>query len=112
MFTALWPAFALAALTGIVTALKGAAWPAFGLFIGAWLVLGGVTYLVTRARRGGGFSIAKIAALPLAVWSMSAAHLGAGVLTLGAVAETAFKSETTALLAPGETAEGDIPFIT
>jgi cytochrome c-type biogenesis protein CcmF len=43
-----------------------------------------------------------LALLPLAVWSMSAAHIGAGVLTIGAVGETGFRSERAAALTPGE----------
>ena len=78
------------------------AWPAIGLSLGAWLIAGGFVYLWTRARRGGGL---KFAALPLAVWSMTAAHLGAGVLTIGAVAETAFKSEAALAMAPGQSTE-------
>ncbi|HVY83851.1 MAG TPA: heme lyase CcmF/NrfE family subunit [Caulobacterales bacterium] len=95
-----------AALGGVVTLAAalwlahGRAWPAIGLAIGVWLILGGVVYLWTRASRGGGF---KLLALPLAVWSMSAAHIGAGVLTLGAVAETAFRMESAANMAPGQT---------
>ncbi|MES1203383.1 MAG: heme lyase CcmF/NrfE family subunit, partial [Pseudomonadota bacterium] len=80
----------------------GRAWPAIGLSLGAWLIAGGFIYLYTRARRGGGL---KFAALPLAVWSMTAAHLGAGVLTIGAVAETAFKSEAALAMAPGQSTD-------
>ncbi len=98
----LWPAYAIAALVGAITLFKGAAWPALGLAIGAWLIAGGLIYLWTRLKRGEGATLAKLAALPLAVWSMSCAHLGAGVLTLGAVAETAFKVEAVHALAPGQ----------
>ncbi|HWA00174.1 MAG TPA: heme lyase CcmF/NrfE family subunit [Caulobacterales bacterium] len=95
------PAAIGAALTlaGALWFAHGRAWPAIGLSIGVWLILGGLVYLWTRARRGGAL---KIMALPLAAWSMSAAHVGAGVLTLGAVAETAFRVETAATMAPGQ----------
>ncbi|MCR6646565.1 MAG: heme lyase CcmF/NrfE family subunit [Terricaulis sp.] len=79
--------------------------PAFGLAIGVWLVAGGLIYLWARVRRGEGRLIAKLALLPLAVWSMSIAHIGAGVLTIGAIGETAFRSERAVALAPGEGAE-------
>jgi cytochrome c-type biogenesis protein CcmF len=46
--------------------------------------------------------MAKLAALPLAVWSMSLAHIGAGVLTVGAISETAFRSERAVAIAPGQ----------
>jgi len=59
-------------------------------------------YVWVRLQRGTGKLSAKIAVLPLAVWSMSLAHIGAGVLTLGAVAETAFRTERAVALAPGE----------
>jgi cytochrome c-type biogenesis protein CcmF len=79
--------------------------PAIGLALGAWLIAGGVVYLWTRLQRGEGRMIAKIAALPLAVWSMTLAHMGAGVLTVGAIAETAFRSERALAIAPGESIE-------
>jgi cytochrome c-type biogenesis protein CcmF len=46
--------------------------------------------------------LAKLAVLPLAVWSMTLAHIGAGVLTIGAIAETGFRSEQAVALAPGQ----------
>ncbi|MBS0386489.1 MAG: heme lyase CcmF/NrfE family subunit [Proteobacteria bacterium] len=79
--------------------------PAIGLAIGAWLVVGGLVYLWVRINRGEGRALAKIAALPLAVWSMSLAHIGAGVLTVGAIAETAFRSERAVALAPGQSVD-------
>jgi cytochrome c-type biogenesis protein CcmF len=89
----------------LVAALMMTEWrvaPAVGLAIGVWLVIGGFIYLWVRISRGEGRSLAKIAALPLAVWSMSIAHIGAGVLTIGAISETAFRSERAAALAPGQ----------
>ena len=98
------PALGLAVLTLLAT-LYLSHWraaPAIGLAIGVWLIAGGILYLWSRVSRGEGRLVAKIAALPLAVWSMSLAHLGAGVLTLGAMAETSFRSERALVLAPGE----------
>ncbi|MET0181540.1 MAG: heme lyase CcmF/NrfE family subunit, partial [Caulobacterales bacterium] len=97
----LWPALAIALLVLIATLFRGAAWPAFGLGVGVWLLIGGAIYLRSRINRGEGRTLAKIAVLPLAVWSMSLAHVGAGVLTIGAVAETAFKIETAEVMTPG-----------
>jgi cytochrome c-type biogenesis protein CcmF len=97
------PAAAISALT-LAAALVATDWraaPAIGLAIGVWLVAGGLAYLWTRLQRGEGAALAKLAVLPLAVWSMSIAHVGAGVLTVGAVAETAFRSERAIALAPG-----------
>jgi cytochrome c-type biogenesis protein CcmF len=36
------------------------------------------------------------------VWSMTLAHIGAGVLTIGAIAETGFRAEQAVALAPGQ----------
>lgn len=98
------PAAVLAGVT-FITALALSQWrivPAIGLSIGAWLIAGGFVYLWARIERGDGVRFAKIALLPLSVWSMSLAHIGAGVLTIGAIAETAFKAEQAVVLAPGE----------
>jgi cytochrome c-type biogenesis protein CcmF len=76
--------------------------PALGLALGVWLIAGGLVYLWARLQRGEGALVRKAAVLPLAVWSMSIAHVGAGVLTLGAVAETAFRVERAVALRPGE----------
>ncbi|MBC7768851.1 MAG: heme lyase CcmF/NrfE family subunit [Phycisphaerales bacterium] len=98
------PAAVLALIT-LFGALALSSWraaPAIGLALGVWLVAGGLIYLWTRLQRGEGRLAAKIALMPLAVWSMSVAHIGAGVLTIGAIAETAFRSERAAALQPGE----------
>jgi cytochrome c-type biogenesis protein CcmF len=97
------PALVLAVITLIAT-LVLAQWraiPAIGMALGVWLVAGGLIYLWTRVQRGQGSTVAKIAVLPLAVWSMSIAHIGAGVLTLGAIAETGFRTERAVELAAG-----------
>lgn len=98
------PAAALALAT-LVIALVATQWraaPAIGLMLGVWLIAGGFIYVWTRLQRGTGKFSAKVAIMPLAVWSMSLAHIGAGVLTLGAVAETGFRTERAVALAPGE----------
>jgi len=103
-FVRLAPAAALALLT-LIVALATTGWravPAIGLAIGVWLMAGGLVYLWTRVQRGDGPPMAKLAVLPLAVWSMTIAHIGAGVLTIGAVTETGFRSEQAVALAPGQ----------
>ncbi len=98
------PAAILALLT-LVIALVATQWraaPAIGLMIGVWLIAGGLIYIWTRLQRGTGKLSVKLALLPLAVWSMSLAHIGTGVLTLGAVAETGFRTEQAVALSPGE----------
>jgi len=101
------PAALLALATMIITLVlsQWRAIPAIGLALGVWLIAGGLVYVWTRVQRGEGRMLRKLALLPLAVWSMSAAHIGAGVLTLGAVAETAFRREQAALLNPGESVD-------
>jgi cytochrome c-type biogenesis protein CcmF len=98
------PAILVSALTLAIAlaATQGRAAPALGLMLGVWLIAGGAVYLWTRLQRGEGRLSTKLALLPIAVWSMSLAHVGAGVLTLGAVAETAFRTERGVALAPGE----------
>ncbi len=101
------PAAALA-LGTLAVALVLSDWramPALGLAIGVWLIAGGGVYLWTRMQRGEGGALRKLALLPLAVWSMSLAHVGAGVLTLGAIAETAFRVERGVALEPGESVD-------
>ena len=98
------PAGVLALITLVATLVltQWRAVPALGLMLGVWLIAGGLIYIWTRLQRGTGKLSAKIVILPLAVWSMSLAHIGAGVLTIGAVAETAFRNESAVALAPGE----------
>jgi cytochrome c-type biogenesis protein CcmF len=96
---------ALSALITLLATLALSSWravPAIGLALGVWLVFGGVIYLFTRVQRGEGRALAKLAMLPLTVWSMSLAHIGAGVLTIGAIAETEFRAERAVALAPGQ----------
>src|SRR5262249_35055683 len=98
------PAAALALLT-LGAALLVSGWraiPAIGIAVGVWLIAGGVMYLIARVRRGDGAFMTKLAVLPLAVWSMSLAHIGAGVLTIGATTETSFRSERALAMAPGQ----------
>jgi cytochrome c-type biogenesis protein CcmF len=98
------PAIVIGAAT-LIAALMATGWraaPAVGLAIGVWLIMGGLVYLWTRINRGEGRTLTKIAVLPITVWSMSLAHLGAGVLTIGAISETAFRSERAVALAPGQ----------
>ena len=96
---------ALATLGATLALCNWRAVPAIGLGLGVWLILGGVIYIVARLRRGEGRALAKLAVLPLSVWSMTLAHIGAGVLTVGAIAETQFRAERAVALAPGESVD-------
>jgi cytochrome c-type biogenesis protein CcmF len=82
---------------------RGALWPAIGLAVGTWLVAGVFSYLWARWGRGGPRTLARLAALPIAVWALVAAHLGAGVFVIGAMAETSFRTQRAVTLAPGDT---------
>ncbi|HWA22417.1 MAG TPA: heme lyase CcmF/NrfE family subunit [Caulobacterales bacterium] len=84
-----------AALGVLLLTTKGIS-TALGLALGAWLLIGSGAYLWRRIRQARGV------ALPLAVWAMSAAHLGLGVFVIGAVSETSFRQERSALMAPGD----------
>ena len=95
----------LITLVAAIVLTKGRGFPALGLAVGVWLIAGGFIYLWTRLRRGEGGALRKLAVLPLAAWSMSLAHLGAGVLTIGAISETAFRAEQTVSLSAGQSVE-------
>jgi cytochrome c-type biogenesis protein CcmF len=101
---ALWPAglAAGAAFGWGLFLVGGGFWAGLGLGVGVWALLGAFAYLWKRWAQGGARTPARLAALPLTVWAMMAAHLGVGVFTLGAVAETSFRTERAAVLAPGE----------
>jgi cytochrome c-type biogenesis protein CcmF len=96
----LWWAAAISLGVMVAAALLsgGKLWSALGFGLGVWLVLGSVVYVVKRAGR-----LSKVLALPAAVWAMTLAHAGLGILTIGAVAETGFKVEKTLILAQGQT---------
>lgn len=101
------PAILLAFITLAATLAlaQGRVYPAIGLALGVWLIAGGLIYLAQRAVRGEGKAIAKLLVLPLSVWSMSLAHLGAGVLTIGAIAETSFRIERTVALSANQSVD-------
>jgi len=96
---------AVAGFAAVILAFKGALWVAAGAALGLWLIFGAFAYLWRRWGQSGPRSAARFAALPLAVWAMTFAHAGLGVLTIGAVAEMGFRSEKSVRLAAGETTE-------
>ena len=92
-------AIALLALTtgGPVLAPVGA-----GLAI--YIILGALTDIVARARRGGaslGVALSRAFGLPLSAWGTTFAHVGVGVTLLG-LAMTGFGAETIAAMKIGE----------
>jgi cytochrome c-type biogenesis protein CcmF len=79
---------------------------AAGVGIGAWLIAGALAELAERVklfRAPVAESARRARALPLAAWGMALAHAGLGVFVLGAVVETGFKAEASAVLAEGAT---------
>jgi cytochrome c-type biogenesis protein CcmF len=98
----LWVAAAVAGAVAIAAAAwsKGLFWAAIGLGLGAWAILGALANLWRRAGRGAG-RWARLAGLPIGLWAMTAAHAGIGVMTIGAVAEIAFRSETSVRMEAG-----------
>jgi cytochrome c-type biogenesis protein CcmF len=93
------------AFAAVLLVLSGGFWTALGVGVGVWLVLGAFAYVWRRWGQGGARSFARFAALPLAVWAMTFAHAGLGLMTIGAVVETGLRSEKSVRLAPGETTE-------
>jgi cytochrome c-type biogenesis protein CcmF len=75
--------------------------PALGIItvaLGVWLIAGSVTDL---ARRAGSWR--RVRLLPSGAWSVALAHAGLGVVALGCVGATMWRSETIRVLAPGQT---------
>jgi cytochrome c-type biogenesis protein CcmF len=106
-----WKALWMAALVagalaaGLSLVYAGGVFQALGFIVGAWLVTGGLAYLWKRAGDGDGGASRrwrKLIALPLAAYAMSGAHIGVGVFTLGASAESGSRIERTAMLSIGE----------
>lgn len=96
-----WAAIGAALALGLGLAFRGGLAAALGLGIGAWMALGTLAYVWQRAGAGPGRA-ARIGALPLAVWALATAHFGAGVLTIGAVAQESYRFERSVGLAPGD----------
>lgn len=103
-----WRALTLSALAALVVVALGLTYrgglaAALGLGIGAWMALGALAYAMRRAGAGKG-RLKRLIALPLAVWALVLAHFGAGILTIGAVAQASFRFERSVTLSPGQSA--------
>ncbi|MBL8560022.1 MAG: heme lyase CcmF/NrfE family subunit [Hyphomonadaceae bacterium] len=96
-----WSAYAAAGMAVVTLALlRGPFWSAVGIAVGVWVLVGALLYAWKRAG-----SFARIAALPLAFWAMTAAHAGAGVFTIGAAVEMSFRKEEAAQMLPGQSVD-------
>jgi cytochrome c-type biogenesis protein CcmF len=92
-------AAALVALLAVVAILRPVSALGFlAITLGVWLIGGAITDL---ARRAGSWR--RLTLLPSGAWSVALAHAGLGVVALGCVGATMWKSESIQVLAPGQT---------
>jgi cytochrome c-type biogenesis protein CcmF len=83
-----------------------------GIGLGAWLILGSLTEIVTRSRPTGGFfapgnlgkAFSRAAGLPRSAWGAAIAHAGIGLTVIG-IAATAWGVERIVTMKPGETVD-------
>lgn len=79
---------------------------ALGIALAAWIVTGSLTDTARRAGKGGaGTKISRLALTPRAVWGMTVAHVGLGVLIFGIAGVSAWTQEGAAVLRVGQSAE-------
>ena len=99
----------MSALIGLATlylSWGGPVLAAFGIALGAWLILGPVTDAVERTklfRAPLAQSWARARGLPRASWGAMMAHAGMGVLVLGITGSTAWTEEKITVMRQGET---------
>jgi cytochrome c-type biogenesis protein CcmF len=93
-----WQAAAALLLGGVLPfAFEAWRWQAaLGLALAAWMILTTMTGLLARRRSSGG--------LPLAAWGMGCAHIGLAVGVIGMGLVSAYQSEKTVAMQPGESA--------
>ncbi|MSO70325.1 MAG: heme lyase CcmF/NrfE family subunit [Alphaproteobacteria bacterium] len=100
---------ALAAVIALVYALHGGPiGPAIGLGIAAWLFTGAAVEFADRIklfRAPMRESLTRLAGLPRSAFGTTLAHMGMAVLVVGSVAGTAWRTETIAVMRPGDQAE-------
>ncbi|WP_298806837.1 heme lyase CcmF/NrfE family subunit [uncultured Lentibacter sp.] len=96
---ALMLALAIGALFWAIQTGRSALGPV-GLFLGAWLIAGSVTDLVSRTRKGEVLS--RLRRLPRADWGKAVAHAGLGVTMAGIAGMMAWKQEDIRVLKAGE----------
>jgi cytochrome c-type biogenesis protein CcmF len=78
---------------------------AFGIGLGAWLVLGAITDLATKSGIGSvspGVALRRFAGLPRSAYGTALAHLGVGLSTLGVVGVMSLQTEHILTMKPGE----------
>lgn len=79
---------------------------AFGLALSLWLVVAVFLEIAERTQlfKRPGKALARAKALPRAMWGMSVAHLGVGVMLLGITVSEAWTIEELRLMSPGDRA--------
>ena len=78
---------------------------AFGIGLGAWLVLGAVTDLATKSGIGSvspGVALHRFMGLPRAAYGTALAHLGLGLTALGVVGVMSLQTEHILTMKPGD----------
>ncbi|MCB1491651.1 MAG: heme lyase CcmF/NrfE family subunit, partial [Rhodobiaceae bacterium] len=100
-----------AALGGLMAAaiVKDGPWLApFGVALGLWLIMGALTEVALRVglfRLPIGTVFSRAAGLPRSAWGTALAHFGIGVVVLGIVGETAWKTEYIGTMAAGDSVD-------
>ena len=99
----------LAAMIAILATHQSGPWLApLGIGLGLWLIVGAATELATRSKLTG-VSLAeswrRLRNLPRAAYGTALAHAGLGVMVLGLVGTTAWRSERIEALVPGGTVD-------
>jgi cytochrome c-type biogenesis protein CcmF len=80
----------------------------FGAALGVWVMCGALQELAFRVKLGQiplGDSWRRLGGLPRSVFGTATAHFGVGVMVIGIVGTSAYRSETVMLMKPGDTAE-------
>jgi cytochrome c-type biogenesis protein CcmF len=101
-------ATALVIIATAYFAVGARALAALGLGLAAWLVAGAVAALVERAglgRTARGDALRRLATLPRAVYGMTLAHAGVGILVAGVAASTLWQTERIVQMRAGDTLE-------
>ena len=99
----------VAAIIAVLAAHGSGPWLApLGIGLGLWLIVGAATEIATRSKL---FEVRwseswrRMRNLPRAAYGTALAHAGLGVMVLGLVATTAWRSERIEALAPGSSIE-------
>jgi cytochrome c-type biogenesis protein CcmF len=100
---------ALAAVVLLLALSRRGPWLApFGIGLGVWLIMGALTeiaYRVQLTQASPSEAWRRLRNLPRAAYGSALAHAGLGLVVIGIVATTAWRSEQILALKPGETAE-------